>query len=367
MKKLFYFLMTLIMLVSCTDKVLIDYGYNTNDDALSKDVPGYIHFGTNFSMPNMTKAIIDSQTDLQNNKFGVFAKINNLNSYNITLNPADNGYFINDDTLAYSASKWALENNKHYFWPAVDNVDDNDPTLNFYAFGPRNIDRDGITVAANQVSIDVIADSIDEGIKDLVYAKALNQTYKKDNGINKGTTGEPEVGYVRFDFEHQLSWVEFKAKYTTDFDTLTLNSITIHVDSTNAVFTINTNDGTTSLTKSVSPFNHVLDTIGLSKNYQVVGGFVALPQKVNDNMTAIINYTATINGTTETVEATVKLNHGTLTETGAVPAPWDINKWEKGYKYIYRVNIQWREILFDVTVAPWTVSTSGGQSEYLIY
>ena len=52
MKRLFYFLMTLIMLVSCTDKVLIDYEVGTNRTT------NYIEFGTNFASPKATKSII---------------------------------------------------------------------------------------------------------------------------------------------------------------------------------------------------------------------------------------------------------------------------------------------------------------------
>ena len=385
MKRLFYFLMTLVILVSCTDKVLIDYEVGTNRTT------NYIEFGTNFASPKATKSIITHIDSLKKNKFAVYAKVRDAKGVTITVDDSKNGFLIYGDTLIYDAnssyeSKWVLDHNKHYFWPkAVDNNVNNDPTLDFYAFGPREIDS---TIAENSgiITVDVHPTEIDQEIKDLVTAKALIQTYEKDGATSKvdalyQTT--PKKGYVKFDFAHKLSWILFDAKTDTTFKSLTIDSIKVYVANSTAQLVINTTAGahnaipaySDSLVNAATPVSHIykLDSLQVTHQYDTVGSFVALPQAVVEADSAVIfyHYTDINNDSYKNLKVKVALHQGDLHENGTVnhagTTGWTIDKWKKSYKYIYRIHFTLREILFDVSVTPWTVSTVNGQSEYLIY
>ena len=369
MKKFILFLASVFMLASCNDKVLIDYGY---DQPSTEKV---VNFGTNFYMPGLTKSIIDGVDSLKKNNFAVYAKINgNLNELGITLNPSKKGFFIYGDTLAWANSKWALKN-KTYLWPnAKDGNEDHDPTINFFAYGPIEIDNEVVLNETDStITIDVNPIEKDNEIKDLVYAKALKQTYKSNNGVPK--TSDPALGYVKFNFQHQLSWVEFKGTFTASegIDSVTIDSVVAHVDNSTATYVINTKaDYKDTLTNAATPVahNYVLDSLQLdSTKYQVIGSFVALPQTVSNAMTAKIYYTLkTADGEIIKGEPEVKLNYGTLHEdypSASATAPWTVAKWQKGYKYIYRINVKPREILFTATVESW--NPTGTIPEYLIY
>jgi hypothetical protein len=387
MKRIFYFLMTLVMLVSCTDKVLIDYEVGTNRTT------NYIEFGTNFATPKATKSIITGIDSLRKNKFAVYAKVRDAKGATITVNANKNGFLIYGDTLIYDAnssyeSKWFLDHNKHYFWPkAVDNNEDNDPTLDFYAFGPREINNT-ITEASGIITVDVNPIEIDQEIKDLVTAKALVQTYKKDGvtpkveALNQAT---PKKGYVKFDFAHKLSWILFDAKCDTTFKSLTIDSIKVYVANSTAQLVINTtgaaNSGvpaySDSLINAATSVSHIykLDSLQVTHQYDTVGSFVTLPQALVAADSAVIfyHYTDINDDSYEDLKVKVALHQGDLHEEGTVdhaaatPTGWTIDAWKRSYKYIYRIHFTLREILFDVSVTPWTVSTVNGQSEYLIY
>ena len=370
MKKFILFLASVFMLASCNDKVLIDYGYG------QPNTEKVVNFGTNFYIPGLTKSIIDGVDSLKKNNFAVYAKINgNLNELGITLNPSKKGFFIYGDTLAWTNSKWALKN-KTYLWPnAKDGNEEHDPTINFFAYGPIGVDKNGVELVDSTIVVDVNPIEKDDEIKDLVYAKALNQTYKYDNGKPNEKTGDPAKGYVKFNFQHQLSWVEFKGTFTASegIDSVTIDSVVVFVSNSTAKYYINTKTHKDTLENATDSVSHkyVLDSLQLdSTKYQVIGSFVALPQIVGDTMTAKVYYTIkTADGEIIKGEPQVKLNYGTLEEAKPTPAsataPWTVAKWQKGYKYIYRINVKPREILFTATVESW--NPTGTIPEYLIY
>ena len=353
-------------MVACSQEVLIDYGTDSNVNEMSID------FGTNFKTPGITKSIISNIDSLQKNKFGVFAHIADYKGATITLNPAKNGFFIYDDTLFYSNPKWALENNKHYFWPkSVDNTDANDPVLDFYAFGPRNIESDngGITLADSVITVHINAIEKDDSIKD------LGQTYVSNNGVPKTSTDSPKLGQVKFNFAHKMSWIVFEAKCDSTYDTLIVDSVKVVVDKVKADFVINTKKAVkdASLQNLSTAFTHKLDTLHATNAYRVVGSFVALPQTVSNAMTATIYYHyVDINGDKgEGLHAEVGLNAGVLHEEGTVNhsanTGWTVGTWEAGYEYIYRIHFKLREIEFTATVNDWNVSSGNNQGAYLIY
>lgn len=400
MKRLFYFLMTLVMLVSCTDKVLIDYDYKVEDNRTTN----YIEFGTNFARPKATKSIITNIDSLQKNKFFVYAKVRDAKGATITVNDSKKGFLIYGDTLMYdknittspySTTKWILENDKHYFWPkAVDNKEVNDPTLDFYSFGPVAIDSTvNFVVADSTIIADVNPVEIDQEIKDLVTAKALVQTYAKDGAVNKlvdydydANSAITKKGYVKFNYAHKLSWIIFEAKCDSVFKSLTIDSIEVFVANSTAQLIVNTKSVATangipaysdSLVNAATPVPHtyILDSLQVVHEYDTVGSFVALPQALAanaDSATIYYHYTDVNDDSYDHLKVTVKIDAGTLHEPGTVDdannTGWAISEWKKSNIYIYRIHFTLREILFDVSVSDWTIATGdNNQSAYLIY
>lgn len=359
MKKTLLFLLGLVMLGSCaqTDSL---YGDLKEQDNTSREIRFDNGFGT-----KRTKAIIEDNTMLQDVKINVYAKVNGTTNIVMPNNP----FLIYGDSLAYSttATKWACE--RTYFWPKKVSGSQT-PRLDFFAYAPNNIGDAVVTASAIEVSFN--AQRINADALDLVYDSTFNHTYDSIGNVAKAVA---KKGYVDFNMEHKLSWVSFEAKATTQFDSLRINSIAVKVDKSKAKLNIALADGNATLSDTTTnyTYNFTVDTVVFNQtdtSYVRVADFIAIPQMVSDGMTAVINYTAIIGGVKyDRCETEVKLNKGDLYEQGTVPAIWKVKNWLPAYKYTYRINFNWQEILFTAIVTSWDADTNAnpGNDYYLIY
>lgn len=365
MKKIIYLLLGVLMFWSCAET------YELRDVLEeAKNAPMEIRFDNDFSFPR-TKAIFEIADSIKSDTIGVYAKIQGES--NITLPASQYGFLIFNDSLTYKEPDlWKCT--KRYFWPKLK---DNSgyQVVDFYAYCPMNIgvaseSKGIVTIPINDIEINKDA-------KDLIFDRKLGQTYNEINGVSKGA----RKGYVDFVMRHKMSWISFEAKYTTEFDSIVIDSIMVIADNSTAKFYINTNNTDSTivagntvkadsclLVNDATPVSHtykfITDTIEIdSTRYKRVGDFIALPQGVSDNMVAKICYTAKIDSIVYPTVITVKLNSGSLTEAGSHAAPWTVAKWDAGYKYTYRINIKWEEILFTATVTQW----ADGGTYYLAY
>lgn len=329
----------------------------------AKNAPKQIVFGNGFF--KKTKGVIENNTDLQGITLGVYARINANNGVNgptttgISYADGNQGFLINNDALSWSGSVWACANT--YFWPKrLHNVNTDDPTVNFYAYGPKDIGT--VTNTNGVISIAISATGTNNNAKDLVYDSELNQTYDFNGAEEKVN----DKGYVNFNMTHQMSWVSFEAKKTTDFTTLTISSIAVNVDESTGTFKINTTDAvadgleahTAALTNAnptVSYTYSFTPNTTVTSSYARVADFIALPQTLSNNTTATITYTAVIGGVTYADRvAVLQLNGGNLTEACCATAPWEVTNWEANYKYTYHINFEWEEIKFTASVTEWS-------------
>ena len=373
MKKTLLFLIGLMILGSCakTDSL---YGDLKERDNSSME----IRFANGFDTKR-TKGVIDTKADLDTTKLGIFAKINGKS--NVTIADAKEGFFIMNDTLAKveDTPKWMCVNGSntnitHYYWPKKQADTDPEPTVDFYAYGPKNVGT--ITYPVDTVAVIAInAQNVNKNAKDLVFGAQFKHTYSAIDGVAK----KDNKGYVDFTMAHQMSWISFEAKTTTDFEELEITSIVVHVDNTTGEFVINASKDAYNTVAAKSgelipastpvAYNYTLDHIAKfyrdTTAYRRVGDFIAFPQAVSNGMTATITYTAKINGVTYTnLTTTVKLNEGILTETGCAPLDtsldpdkWTVANWNAANKYTYRINFHWKEIWFTATVSNWTKNT----------
>lgn len=370
MKRIIYLLLGVLMFWSCAET----YEYR---DALkeAKNAPMEIQFDNVFSVK--TKAVIENDEDLQNEKLGVYAKINGES--NVNLAPAQKGFLIYNDSLSFT-TKWACT--KRYFWPKKLDDASQYQTVNFYAYGPTNVGTVHEVDADSVIQIDIDTKGINEFAKDLVFDVQKNHTYDKYGG------DKARNGYVDFEMKHQMAWVSFEAKITTKFDSISIDSIIVHANKSTATFYINaksTNVDKSGLT--IDAFSGKLDTLANNNHnyvfdpdtikldtlkYKRVADFIAVPQIVKDEMTATIFYTVVIDSIPyEKSQTIVALNGGNLTEGHGTPtdscatAPWTVSEWKAGFKYTYHINFNWQEILFDASVTTWGVADNGGY--YRIY
>lgn len=332
----------------------------------AKNTPKEINFSDEILTNTITKGVIENDSHLHEIKLGIFAKINTVNgnsgasSDNITYDDSQHNFLIYNDQLSFTiGTGWAAT--KTFFWPkTLHNIQATDPTVNFYAYGPYEI---GTTSEENGIITITGISSIGKGAeaKDFVYGSKLNQTYDLDNSVVK-----TNKGYVDFTMAHQMAWISFEAKKTTDFEILTLTKIDVKADNTTAEFKINTTKDIVSeipaysakLVNASEPISYVYEFTPnetVTNIYKRVADLIALPQNVSNNMTATITYTAKIGGVTYTDRvAVLNLNGGGLTEDGRHVAPWQISTWNASNKYTYRINFEWEEIKFTASVTQWT-------------
>lgn len=249
-----------------------------------------------------------------------------------------------------------VDGNK-YYWPDSDKG----IKLDFYAVFPYgSYTRTSSSPATITVPVDCEkvkeASAETDPCIDLMFAVSKNQEYAERTPLQ---------------FFHQLSMVSFRACVDDKatrliFGDVKIDKIEVVVPDTkgsiaftdfetgNCVFTANGKTAdfsykpvATSLTIDKSKYKNDLSA---SNEWTECGHFIAAPQDIDDltKAYAVITYTYKVNGKNTAFTKTTK----PLSLKSKDTTSW--TKWEKGNHYTYNITIGLKEILFTVTVKPWT-------------
>lgn len=187
--------MAALTLVSCSSDDLNSLSDNSSkNEAISFDS----YLGRSAVAVNGSRGSEVKIGDLQKSKdgFGVFGNYKEADSQEFGANLFNNEkvYFSSTEEPA----KWTYDNTK--YWPTEGHID-------FLAYAPYVA-----TPNFNSSSIDfTVANKVAEQ-KDLLYAKATNQTKAENSGANK----------VKFTFNHALAKIGYKVKLKEDYKNVTI-------------------------------------------------------------------------------------------------------------------------------------------------
>lgn len=332
--------MAALTLVSCSSDDLNSLSDNSSKhEAISFD--GYL--GRSAVAVNGSRGSVLEITDLQNSTegFGVFGNYNSTGGQNFGSN------LFNNEKVTYSSStepaKWGYENTK--YWPTEGHID-------FLAYAPY---VEAPNFNSSSIDFTVVNNVADQ--KDLLWAKAENQTKANNSGTNK----------VKFKFAHALSKLGYTVKLKEDYKNVTikLKKITLAGSDTNAKTPAFYTKGTINLSTDqwstlsadakqyfewfsgdkpvtfVKPASEDKPASNPATDYLFV-----IPQdfskgnKNNDNLYVIVEYTIQ-NGETETMTSTVSSKIE--------------GNFEQGKAYTINLTIGLTPIEFDVdnVITPW--------------
>lgn len=332
--------MAALTLVSCSSDDLNSLSDNSSkNEAISFD--GYL--GRSAVAVNGSRGSVETKDQLKTDGFGVFGNYNSTGGQNFGSNLFNNVKVYSSSTV--EPVIWTYENKK--YWPTEGNI-------NFLAYAPY---ADGTTL--NNKSIVFSVSSTITAQKDLLWAKAENQTKANNSGANK----------VKFQFAHALSRLGYTVKLKDAYSeaTITLNKITLAGSTSeptkNAFYkegTIDLSTGNWSTSSSEDPkyndakqnfkwFDKKSDNT-LSNNDAIKNAdneyLFVIPQNFsngnanNDQLYVIVEYTVIYNGG---VKATVPY---TVSQQLT-------NNFEKGKAYTINLTIGLTPIEFNADVKDW--------------
>ena len=224
--------MAALTLVSCSSDDLNSLSDNSSkNEAISFD--GYL--GRSAVAVNGSRASEVKIGDLQNSTegFGVFGNYKEADGQEFGAN------LFNNEKVYYSSTepkKWTYDNTK--YWPTEGHID-------FLAYAPYVA-----TPNFNSSSIDFTVANNVAAQKDLLYAKATNQTKAENSGTNK----------VKFKFAHALSKLGYTVKLKEDYKNVTikLKKITLAGSATESTTPAFYTKGTIDLSTALIPQHYNL-------------------------------------------------------------------------------------------------------------
>lgn len=291
-------------------------------------------------------AIITGTTYETDNTFQLWAWQSEAGTYaEFSENSASN--FMTNLTIAWcggpSSRANAWRNNDHYYyWPFTGKIA-------FLGIHPSTVapTSTGWDATNNKPKASITGYTISDSNKTVDLMFANNEGTRVSNGNTP----------VNMVFKHALSQIEFKVKtqdnYTNDvqFD---LNSVQINnidlsgdVAYANSAFTWTAN---TTQTQNWVYYNSAFENV--NNTAQVYGAAVVMiPQPAFADDPATLD---AVEGTTLTIGYSMqqlpKNSNAKITGTVTVPAP---QVWEPGNKYVYTLNFNLNEILFNPSVTNW--------------
>lgn len=322
MKKFFYSTLAVLALVGC-GKI-----ETPSVDFVDNNKPAEIGFSSQATFG--TKAVVSGTALPSDAKFSVFADFKEDG----TLSEAN--YLYNAE---YGSDGQPTGTDK-YYWP----VSDKTVTLDFYAIYPSATDY---ARSNNSVTVNVDCQKVNADCVDVMLATATGQEYDESDGKND------------LKFEHQLSYVSFKAKKQdlAGFTEVKLTALTVTVPISKGTIAFKSNTDATLTETEDTEYTYTVNasTLELSTDLADCGYFLAIPQgiTINDGAKAKITYTyKDIKGNvhTNTVDK--------ISLQSKAQEKW--STWAPSTHYIYDITIGLKEILFSVTVKDWT---SGGEKE----
>lgn len=322
MKKFFYSTLAVLAFVGCGKIETPSVNFVDNNKPAEIGFSSQATFGT--------KAVVSGTALPSDAKFSVFADFKEGGELKET-NYLDNAeYDYKGDPTG----------DKHYYWP----VSDRDVTLDFYAIYPSNANYER---SNNSVTVDVDCQKVNAACVDVMLATATGQSYSETKTRND------------LKFEHQLSYVSFKAKKQdlAGFTEVKLTALEVTVPYSKGTIAFKSNTDAT-LTKTADPaYTYTVNasTLELTTSLADCGYFLAIPQDIaiSDGAKAKITYTY----------KDIKNKEHTNTVDNISLQSKDQDKWStwaSSTHYIYDITIGLKEILFNVTVKDWT---PGGEKE----
>lgn len=315
MKKFFYSTLAVLAFVGCS-KI-----ETPSVDFVDNNKPAEIGFSSQATFG--TKAVVSGTTLPSDATFSVFADFKDGG----TLSEAN---YLNN--AEYGSNGKPTGDNK-YYWP----VSDKTVTLDFYAIYPSN---DSYTRSDNSVTVDVDCQKVNAACVDVMLATATGQSYDETDGKND------------LRFEHQLSYVSFKAKKQdlAGFTEVKLTALTVTVPYSKGTIAFKSNTDATLTKTTGTGYEYTVNasTLELTTSLADCGYFLAIPQDITvDGAKAKITYTY----------KDIKGKEHTNTVDNISLQSKDQNKWSAwapSTHYIYDITIGLKEILFSVTVKGWT-------------
>ena len=237
------------------------------------------------------------------------------------------------------AEAWRNATN-YYYWPMTGKI-------SFLAIHPSD-------VTPTSTGWDATNDKPVAAFADYTIS-ASNKTVDLMFATNEGSRQADALAMV---FKHALSQIQFRIRTDADYSsdvTFAVNSIAINnIDLSgdlayaNEAFTWSDNaNQTESWTYYSTSQNAAYPTNGLDANAATYGDAnVMIPQAANTL------------GTEDTVQTTLTINY-TMTQTGSSAITGNVTVaaphiWEAGSKYVYTINFELNEILFNPSATDWT-------------
>lgn len=346
--------MAALTLVSCSSDDLNSLSDNSSkNEAISFD--GYL--GRSAVAVNGSRGSVLEIGDLQNSKdgFGVFG------NYNADADQKFGANLFNNEKVYYSSTKptkWTYDNTK--YWPTEGHID-------FLAYAPfvqgKKLTNNTTTNTTSCIKFDVAKEVANQ--KDLLWAKAVEQTKEKNSSPNK----------VKFQFAHALSRLGYTVKLSekcSSVATITLKNVTLAgsdpttgstTEPTGAFYTNGTIDlatGNWSSTSGKQDFNWfsaetagtqpVTFTSASAETYKSTDYLFVIPQNFevgNENkLYVIVEYTISYSDVTAepfTYKVYKKLE----------------KKFDQGKAYMINLTIGLTPIEFEADVTKWDESDKG--------
>lgn len=332
--------MVALTLVSCSSDDLNSLSDNSSkNEAISFD--GYL--GRSAVAVNGSRgSVVDinalkSSTESDKKGFGVFGYYSTTD-HSAPEQSFDANLFNNERVTCPSAdNKWTYENTK--YWPTEGHID-------FLAYAPYVE-----TPNFNGSSIDFTVENNVAAQKDLLWAKAENQTKANNSGANK----------VKFKFAHALSKLGYTVKLKEDYKNVTikLKKITLAGSTTEPTKKAFYTKGTIDLSKTSSDAElWTKPTPAEKQNFDWFSGekSVTSTSESNPNTDYLFVIPQDFSNTDELyviVEYTIQ-NGETGTMTSTVSSKIEGN-FEQGKAYTINLTIGLTPIEFDVdnVITPW--------------
>ena len=324
-----------LTLVSCSSDDLNSLSDNSSkNEAISFD--GYL--GRSAVSVNGSRGSVETKDQLKTDGFGVFGNYKEANG------PEFGSNWFDNVKVTYSSTETMWTYSPVQYWLPQGHID-------FLAYAPYDSKYDKKVTNDNQELNFIVSPTIKDQ-KDLLWAKATNQTMANNSGTDKK---------VKFQFAHALSRLGYTVKLNKEYTgtTITLNKITLagSKDGIQKTFypngTINLSTGIwkPSTTDDKLKFEWFTNTSGMQLSTKAADNaadnyLFVIPQKFSasatDKLYVIVEYTIKdYNGVTETMKNTVsqKLERN----------------FEQGKAYTINLSLGLTPIEFDAEVAEWGI------------
>ena len=192
-----------LTLVSCSSDDLNSLSDNSSkNEAISFD--GYL--GRSAVSVNGSRGSVETKDQLKTDGFGVFGNYKEANG------PEFGSNWFDNVKVTYSSTETKWTYSPVQYWLPQGHID-------FLAYAPYDSKYANKVTKDNQ-KLEFIVSSTIKDQKDLLWAKAMNQTMANNSGTDKK---------VKFQFAHALSRLGFTVKLNKDYTgtTITLNKITL--------------------------------------------------------------------------------------------------------------------------------------------